>query len=146
VARALAAAASLLVCAPASAQSPAFLVTYAAQSCPTYTDIAANLARNDIQESLRDLGADTTYVGGEPINPAKEQAAQPNCTPIPNWRFTLGTGYASRAVTGSWGSLSKVTGAYATDIVTPGLDPVAGLPWQCHRRRSSGRGDRRVDR
>ncbi|HEX4009726.1 MAG TPA: hypothetical protein VHX62_06945 [Solirubrobacteraceae bacterium] len=68
------------------------LVTVAARSCPTYTDITGNLARNDIQESLRDLGPDTPYVSGEPIDPVKEADHQPNCSPMSDWRFTLGTG------------------------------------------------------
>ncbi len=95
-----------------------YKVTIAARECPEYTDITANRARNDIQESLEDLGEDTSYSAGEPIDPAKEAADQPNCTPLPNWRFTLGQGYLSRAVTGPWGSLSIVTNPYDTDIVT----------------------------
>ncbi len=109
--------------AQASAQTER-LVTYAARSCPEYTDITANLARNNIQESLRDLGADTLYVAGEPISPAKELAGQPRCTPLPNWRFTLGTGYQTRAVTGPWGSLSKVLNPYATSVVTQASTPL----------------------
>jgi hypothetical protein len=64
---AIAAAIALVAAAPATAQDER-LVTYAwrARARPA-RDIAANLARNNIQESLRDLGADTLYVGGEPI-------------------------------------------------------------------------------
>ena len=108
-----------------------YRVTIAARECPSYTDITANRARNDIQESLEDLGPDTTYSAGQPIDPAKEAADQPNCTPLSDWRFTLGQGYQSRAVSGPWGSLSIVTDPYGTDIVTlpqtPLLDP-AGSP------------------
>ena len=46
--------------------------TIAARECDDYTDIRANLARNDIQESLEDLGADTLYEPGEPIDPRTE--------------------------------------------------------------------------
>jgi uncharacterized repeat protein (TIGR01451 family) len=103
------------------------LVTIAARSCPSYPDITANLARNNIQESLQDLGADTLYRSGEPISYSLELEGQPNCTPLPNWRFTLGRGYRSRAVTGSWGALSIVTDPFPTSIVTrqqtPLLDP-----------------------
>ena len=49
---------------------------------------------------------------------------QTNCQPLPGWQFTLGTGYESRAVTGDWGSLSKVTGAYDTSIVTQDSTPL----------------------
>lgn len=109
------------------------LVTFAARSCPTYTDVTANLARNDIQESLRDLGPDTPYTSGEPINPTKEDQFQPKCTPIVNWRFTFGSGIGG-ALRGPWGSLSYVSNPDATEILTrastPMLDeegrPVAG--------------------
>jgi choice-of-anchor A domain-containing protein/uncharacterized repeat protein (TIGR01451 family) len=94
------------------------LLTLVARVCPSYSDVTANLARNDIQESLADLGADTRYDPGQPIDPTVEHTYQPNCRPLPGWRFTLGTGYQTRAVSGPWGSLSIVTGAYATDAVT----------------------------
>jgi len=99
------------------------LVTVAARSCPSYTDITGNLARNDIQESLRDLGPDTPYVSGEPINPVKEADNQPNCTPISNWRFTLGTGIGG-AVKGTWGSLSFVSHPFSTSVVTQPSTPM----------------------
>ena len=101
-----------------------YKVTIAARHCPEYTDITANRARNDIQESLEDLGEDTPYTSGQPIDPAIEDANQPNCTPLPNWRFTLGKGYQSRAVSGPWGSLSIVTDPYNTDIVTRAETPL----------------------
>lgn len=114
----------VVVVAPASAAQPQRLVTFAARSCPEYTDISANLARNDIQESLRDLGADTTYVAGQPIAPARELRGQPNCSPITDWRFTLGTGFQSRAVSGTWGSLSKVLNPFPTEITTKASVPL----------------------
>jgi uncharacterized repeat protein (TIGR01451 family) len=103
--------------AAAQAVSP-LSVTIAARVCPTYDAISANRARNNIQESLEDLGADTSYPAGQPIDPVHEDASQPRCRPLPNWRFTLGTGIVTRAVTGPWGSLSIVTGPFATDIQT----------------------------
>ena len=81
-----------------SSSQPTRLVTFVARTCPSYADIAANRARNNIQESLQDLGADTLYNAGDAVSPAIEQAQQPNCTPLPDWRFTMGKGYASRAV------------------------------------------------
>jgi uncharacterized repeat protein (TIGR01451 family) len=113
--------------ASAQAQSPGsgLLVTFAARVCPTYTDITANRSRNNLQESLRDLGADTPYKPGEAINPAVEAANQPNCKPLPNWTFTLGTGYITRAVSGPWGSLSIVTGPFSSpSIVTQASTPL----------------------
>jgi hypothetical protein len=40
-----------------------------ARSCALYTDIFANRARNDIQESLKDLGKDSPYVEPFLVNP-----------------------------------------------------------------------------
>jgi hypothetical protein len=100
------------------------LVTFVARTCPSYTDITANRARNDIQESLRDLGADTPYKSGQMMDPEVEQANQPNCSPLPNWTFTMGTGYLTRAVSGPWGSLSIVTGPFAPAIQTAASTPL----------------------
>ena len=83
-------------------------LTIAARSCPTYADITANRARNDIQESLRDLGPNTPYSSREKIDPDVEQRTQPNCTALADWDFTFGDGYRSRAVAGPWGALSIV--------------------------------------
>ena len=84
--------AGLAVCPAAGAQSADRWVTIAARECDTYTDIRANLARNNIMESLKDLGADTLYTSGEPIDPRTELEGQPNCRPIVGWRFATGTG------------------------------------------------------
>ena len=126
----------LFAASPALAQLPNgkgtdLFVTVAARECPSYADIMANRARNDIQESLRDLGKNTVYKAGQPIDPGIEAANDPNCTPLPGWRFTLGTGYRTRAVSGPWGSLSIVTDPYDTEIVTKDSVPLldyAGRP------------------
>jgi hypothetical protein len=117
-----------LTAAPAAAQQPPgpdgqgtdYFVTIAARVCPTYEDITANRARNNIQESLRDLGPDTPYTDGQVVDADVEQAVQPNCTPLPNWTFTLGNAIAPGKVTGHWGSLSVVSGVdgSATTIVS----------------------------
>jgi hypothetical protein len=111
--------------ASASAAS-GYYVTFAARDCPTYADIYANKARNDIVESLEDLGPATQYgSSGALVGPDYEDLApQTNCRPLPNWRFTLGTGYQTRAVAGRWGSLSKVTGPYSNSIVTQASTPL----------------------
>jgi len=121
--------AACVVCGPgaaaAGAQQPPnpdgdssdYFVTIAARQCPTYEDIRANRARNNIQESLRDLGANTPYSAGQPISPAIEDATQPNCTPITGWQFTLGRGIGG-PVRGPWGSLSIVTSPFSTPVTT----------------------------
>ena len=77
----------------AQAATPgSYLVTFVARQCPTYQDITANLARNNIQESLQDLGADTAYKSGQPISPSVETPNQPNCTALTGWKFTFGNG------------------------------------------------------
>lgn len=94
-----------------------FFVTIAARMCDSYTDITANKSRNNIQESLRDLGPDTKYKEGDLVNPASELDMQPKCRPLTGWRFTLGTAIAPQ-VTGPWGALSVVSGPFPTDITT----------------------------
>jgi YD repeat-containing protein len=106
-----------------------YFVTFAARACPAYADIYANRRRNDIVEGLEDLGPSSQYgSSGVSVNPRYEDAGvQVGCEPLAGWQFTLGSGYRSRAVSGVWGSLSNVTGAYSTSIVTqdstPLLDP-----------------------
>ncbi len=114
----------LAVPTPAAAQSGQ-LVTIAARVCPEYTDITANRARNNIQESLKDLGPNTPYEEGELVEATTEDRVQPNCQPIENWTLTLGRGIEPRAVTGPWGSLSIVTEPpFATSIVTRASTPL----------------------
>lgn len=99
-------------------------VTFVARECPTYTDVMANRARNDIQESLEDLGKNSVYAAGSGIAPTVEADNDPACTPIENWTFTLGTGIRGRASTGPWGALSIVTNPFATSIVTQASVPL----------------------
>jgi hypothetical protein len=105
-----------------------YYVTFAARDCPSYLDVYANKSRNNIVESLADLGPDTQYSGGASgalVSPQYEDIApQSNCKPLVGWRFTLGTGYQTRAVDGAWGSLSRVTGAYSDSIVTAASTPL----------------------
>ena len=91
--------------AAAAAQGTGYYVTFAARSCPAYTDIFANRARNDILESLKDLGPDTQYGdSGQLVNPTAEEIPPQNqCVPLRGWQFTLGRGYRTKASTGPWG-------------------------------------------
>lgn len=110
----------------ASAAGSGFIVTVAARECPTYQDIRANLARNNIMESLQDLGDDTLYTSGQPINPKLELEGQPKCKPITGWQFTLGSGIKEKASTGPWGALSIVTGAESPTVTTEAQTPLLG--------------------
>lgn len=121
-------AAGVLVMVPSTAAvaaEPPYLVTYVARTCATYTDVMANLARNNLQESLRDLGPDTVYTPGQAISPDVEESAPPpgrDCEPLVGWGFALGTGYVGKSA--STLQLSTVTGDYGTSIVT-----AASTPW-----------------
>ncbi len=123
---AIPAAASGKPTASGSASGTGLLVTVAARECPTYQDITANLARNNIMESLQDLGEDTLYTSGEPINPKLELEGQPKCKPITGWQFTLGSGIKEKASTGPWGALSIVTGAEEPTVTTEASTPLLG--------------------
>jgi hypothetical protein len=108
----------------AAPRTTTYLLTLAARVCPRYTDVRANRARNNIMESLRDLGPGTNYAAGEALTVAKESAPpQSACQPLTGWRFTLGNAYS----TGDPQNPSVVLGADATAIVTgadvPELDP-----------------------
>ena len=133
-----------------TSSQPTRLVTFVARTCPSYTDIAANRARNNIQESLQDLGADT------PTTPAT-RSARPSSRPSSRTARRCRTGasrwaraYESRAVTGPWGALSVVTGPFAGDIVTktsvPLLDRNGDDTGRDARRRRDGTADRGPDR
>lgn len=116
-----------------------YSVTYVVRSCNSYEAVLANKARNNIQESLRDLGPDFVSTGAYPNtntlvsrgieDSAPTQAA--GCLPFRDpWRFTLGRGIR----TGTPGSLnlSTVTSPDTVDVVTqpagvPELDS-AGQP------------------
>ena len=135
---------ALLCSAPPSATAATtWKMTLVARQCPAYTDVMANRARNDIQESLRDLGKDTVYRadGGQPISPDIEEPNQPNCTPIVGWEFKFGDGI-NGADTGPWGGLSKVRnpinhpGGLVTLASTPLLNSTGGRPATRSRARS----------
>ena len=108
-----------------AAGTPVYQVTLAARTCPTYTDVTANRARNNLMESLQDLGADTPYSGDQVVSPSVEASVQPNCTALPGWQFTLGDGINGQ-VAGPWGKLSIVSNPDSlppeTGASTPLLD------------------------
>ncbi|HTO00129.1 MAG TPA: hypothetical protein VL068_05585, partial [Microthrixaceae bacterium] len=107
-----------------AASATKYTVTLAARTCPTYSDIIANRNRNDLQESLEDLGPDTNYSQDEVVNPAKEAAdPQDGCSPLTGWNFQWGTGMTGRSP--STANLSTVSGENAiatTNASAPELD------------------------
>ena len=109
----------------ALATGSGYYVTFVARSCPSYQDVFANKVRNNVQESLEDLGPRSPYHLLALVDPLVEsRRPQRACSPLPGWEFTLGRGYETRAVTGPWGSLSKVTDPFSrapivTEVSTP---------------------------
>jgi hypothetical protein len=111
----------LAVSLPAHAQT-GYTMTLVSRECATYPAIMANRARNNIQESLEDLGKDSVYADGQPISPAIESANN-NCVPMTvPWTFTLGRNIGG-ADTGSYGRLSFVGGVFRSATTT-----LAGVP------------------
>lgn len=105
-----------------------YKVTMVARQCDEYTDVFANRARNDIMESLKNLGPDTPYNPFVAIQPSVEDglAPQSSCVPLPNWRFSFGTGITRPCASTN---LSCVTGTgtvanrqVVTQASTPLLD------------------------
>ncbi len=131
----------LILATGASAAEPrasGLFLTVAARSCPSYTDITANKARNDIMESLRDLGPDTSYRDGDNVDPEIEERVHPNCRPLPGWRFSLGDDYTSRAVSGPWGALSVIKGALREPVVTLKQTPLLNAQAEATGRQIAG--------
>jgi hypothetical protein len=107
-----------------------YKVTLAARSCPTFTDIMANRSRNNIMESLQNVGIDSIYTRAPftgAVRPEVEDAAasgQSACAPLSGWAFAMGTGINGKD-SGSYGSLSKVRSPLqtaTTQEATPELD------------------------
>ena len=106
---------------PAQAQT-GYTMTLVARECATYPSIMANRARNNIQETLEDLGKDSVYESGQPISPAIESANN-SCVPMTvPWTFTLGRNIGG-ANSGTWGRLSFVGGVFRSVSTT-----LAGVP------------------
>lgn len=108
--------------AAAAAPNP-LSVTFVARSCPKYSDVMANKARNNIQESLRDLGPDSNYASNEAVSAAKEAAGTPlpPCQPLPGWTFSTGTGISAKSAATL--NLSTVSSPIRQNITTGDSTP-----------------------
>ena len=109
--------------AQAASTTRPYEVTFVARECPTYQDISANLARNNIQESLQDLGPDTFYQPGQPISPSIETPHQPNCTPLVGWDFTFGSGINGTTPGTNLSRVSNPGAPMTSEASVPLLDP-----------------------
>lgn len=96
-----------------------YKVTLVARLCPQYTDIMANKARNNIMESLQDVGINSIYTSAAyagPVRPEVEDdpaSAQDACAPFTGWAFGMGQGTGGKD-SGAFGSLSKVRSPFVT--------------------------------
>lgn len=107
---------------------PPLQVTFVARACSTYDEIFANRNRNNLMQSLEDLGPDSPYRAGDQVLPTVEaRAPQDRCRPLVGWRFTLGAGRASARDSGPWGSLSRVSTPYATEVSTRDSVPLVNV-------------------
>lgn len=110
----------------AGAQTPPigegpYYVTFVKRACDDYTDIDANQNRNNIQQSLRDLGADSPYDPFVQVEPSVEQSGtQASCAPVPGWTFSIGDG-----IGGIVDNLSTVTNPDGTAVTQPSV-PLRG--------------------
>jgi hypothetical protein len=68
----------------------AYLVTFAARSCPSSAEVPANQAANEVPETATPAGRSGPYQAGWLVDPDLEDS--PGCTPLAGARFTLGSG------------------------------------------------------
>ncbi|WIB33079.1 hypothetical protein [Curtobacterium sp. MCSS17_005] len=104
------------------ADEDTYSITFAARACDSYTDVLANKARNNLMESLKDLGADTNYDAWGIVSAEKEETGNANCRPLPNWQMTTGTWFNGK--TPATQNLSTVTSPFATTIRTGASTPL----------------------
>ncbi len=103
-------------------------LTLAARSCPSYEAIRANEARNNIQESLRDLGAPTPYENGEPVEVTDDWYAQDRAGNI--WYLGEDTAeYENGKVTSRAGSFEAGVDGAQPGIAMP-ANPKPGLSYR----------------
>ncbi|MBO2449508.1 hypothetical protein J4573_20575 [Actinomadura barringtoniae] len=104
--------------------APTYQMTLVARQCEKYSDIMSNRARNDIQESLQDLGKDSVYSAGQPISPEIEEPNDPACKPLNGWQFTLGGSFTKN---GTYSTVTGTAGDAGPTATVPELDP-SGSP------------------
>lgn len=120
-----------------SQSSEPLKLTLVARWCPdtpgnSYANVRANRARNNIMESLKNLGPDSNYNDSmnPPVGPDKEDAPpQDVCQPLLNFPITLGDridGKAALPVNGQnqpyLSQVGGVNGTYRTEGSVPELD------------------------
>ena len=93
----------------AVAQGTGYSVTFAARQCKSYSDIFANRFRDNLMQTLQNVGPDSPYGPNDLVNPSfEDRSPQSNCTPLTGWEFTMGTQPDLAPLKGPWGSLTVV--------------------------------------
>jgi hypothetical protein len=113
----------------ALAQGSGYYVTLVARPCPSCSDAFASKARNDIHESLVDLGPDSPYDENSAamVSPLFEsQSPQDACTPLVNW--LIDRGYAQPSDRSGLERLLE-TGRDRFDM-RPSIEVARRWPWQ----------------
>jgi|GEM_PF-782864 len=134
-----AAAVALPAAAPAATVAPnastGYSVTIATRYCAdtpgnSYDNVRANRARNNIMETLKNLGPDTNYTNNmtPPVNPDNEDAApQDVCKPLLGQPMTFGSNISGKAPAPVNGSnqpyMSKVGGSSFAPVTTTASVP-----------------------
>src|SRR5262245_66529865 len=70
----------------------AALLTVVARECPSYQAITANIARNNIMESLEQLVPDSPYQAGDQVNPKIEEKEHQGRNPIEGRELAMAEG------------------------------------------------------
>ena len=104
----------------AAAQGTGYSVTFAARQCASYSDIFANRFRDDLMQTLQNVGPDSPYGPNDLVNPSfEDESPQSNCTPLTGWEFTMGILPDLAPLAGPWGSLTVVNGAFPSVTTEP---------------------------
>ena len=106
----------------AVAKGAGYFVAFVVRSCPSFSDIFANEARNDIQRSLVDLGRDSPYTDAAKLVNPQVQATQTACNPLPTGKARSARACQSRAV---YCPPQSFTDPSAGPAVTPASTPLA---------------------
>ena len=115
----------------AAAEGTGYSVTFAARECHSYGDIFANRFRDNLMQTLQNVGPDSPYGANDLVNPSfEDRSPQSNCAPLTGWEFTMGKQPDLPPLAGPWGSLTVVNGAFpsvTTEAQTPELNE-NGIP------------------
>jgi uncharacterized repeat protein (TIGR01451 family) len=96
-----------------AAAGTGYWVTFAARECKSYSDIFANRFRDNLMQTLQNVGPDSPYGANDLVNPSfEDKPPQSKCTPLAGWEFTMGSQPDLAPLPGPWGSLTVVNHAF----------------------------------